>query len=389
MPSIAPRFPTVLRVSARRPRAHAARALSTVLLSACATAAFTACVPANTVPDALPTSAEAVRWPVQTKAHVDLWLHGFGMITTDTTAVPLFRRGYRDSLTVIKNRANAYTTLDANGAELSRTLAATPALTNAQFLVFAFPSWEALSSAITLFLSVEGDPQKAPDEVRAAEVAFLAAQFRTPADRTWLRRFHDGLTDEYTAFYKDYWAAAQRSQGAVTTAVTQLWEQQYRNQFQRFLSNTQQRSGTMLLSLPLGAEGRASSDREGASVVAVTMPGRVEDAREALLVFAHEIVGTTAGSAVNDHTTPAQKRNGESAQLVAFAQVRAGAMLLERIAPELINAYARYYLAQGGHRVASSGTDKERLAALVAAYPLPTELVAGMQRQIDIALGGI
>lgn len=360
-----------------------------MVLSACAAALFAACVPANTVPDALPGPAEGVRWPVQVQPHVDLWLHGFGMITTDTTAVPLFRRGYRDSLTVLKNRANAYTTLDANRAELSQTLAASPALTNAQFLVFAFPSWESLSAAITLFLSVEGDPQRAPDQARAAEVAYLAAQFRTPADRTWLRRFHDGLADEYTAFYRDYWATTQRAQSAVIAAVTQLWEQQYRNQFQRFLSNTEQRNGTMLLSLPLGAEGRAAADREGATVVAVTMPGRVEDAREALLVFAHEVVGSIAGSAVNDNTTPAQKRSGEYSRFVALAQVRAGAMLLERIAPELINAYARYYLAQGGHRVAASGTDKERLAALVAAYPLPTELVAGMERQIDIALGGI
>ncbi len=375
------------RPAARRVGATPSRRIAGLLVLL--GAALSACVPAQTVPDALPGADEAVRWPVQVQSHVDLWLHGFGMITTDTTPVPLFRRGYRDSLTVIKNGTNAYTTLDANRAELSKTLGNTPALTNAQFLVFSFPTWESLSGAIDLFLKLEGDAQRAPNEQSGAEVAFLAAQFPTAADRTWLRRFYDGLTDERNAFYQAYWTRAQRDQTAVLTAVTQLWEQQYRNQFQRFLSNTQQRNGTMVLSLPLGPEGRAASNREGGAVIAVPFPGRVEDAREALLVFAHEVVGSIAGAAVNDNTTPAEKRSGDAARFVALAQVRAGAMLLENIAPELVNAYAQYYLAQGGHRVAARGTDKERLSALAAAYPLPQAVVDGMKRQIEIALGGI
>ena len=348
-----------------------------------------ACVPSSAVPDALPGAPVGARWPVQTAEHVDLWLHGFGLVTTDTTPVPLFRRGYRDSLTVIKNGRNAFTTLDANRAELAQQLAGTPTLRNAQFLVFSFNSWESLARAIETFLRLEGNPQQAPDQQTAAEVAFLAAQFRTPAERTWLRRFHDGLSDEFASFYDDFWRTSQQSQVAVLTEVTRLWESQYRNQFQRFLNNTQQRNGTMLVSLPLGPEGRAATDREGTPVVAVPMPGRVEDAQEALLVFAHEVVGSTAGAAVNDHTTPAEKRNGVADRLVAIAQVRAGAMLLEKIAPELVNAYGRYYLAQGGHTVAARASDAQRLAALVAAYPLPAAIADGMRRQIEIALGGI
>lgn len=348
-----------------------------------------ACVPSSSVPDALPGGPTVARWPVQTAPHVDLWLHSFGLVTTDTTPVPLFRRGYRDSLTVIKNRANAFTTLDANRSELAQQLASTPSLRNAQFLVFSFPTWVSLARAIDVFLQVEGDPQKAPDQQTAAEVAFLAAQFRTPAERTWLRRFYDGVSDEFAGFYDSYWRTTQQEQVAVLTEVTRLWESQYRNQFQRFLSNTQQRSGTMLASLPLGPEGRAATDREGAPVVAVPLPGRVADATEALLVFAHEVVGSTASAAVSDHTTPAEKRNGVADRLIAIAQVRGGAMLLEKIAPELVNGYVRYYLAQGGHPVAARATDAQRLTALVAAYPVPEAIANGMRRQIEIALGGI
>ena len=44
-------------------------------------------------------------WPIKTREHVDLWLHGFAMLSVDTTKVPYFRRGYRDELTVQKNGA--------------------------------------------------------------------------------------------------------------------------------------------------------------------------------------------------------------------------------------------------------------------------------------------
>src|SRR3954469_19327236 len=31
-------------------------------------------------------------WPVKTREHVDLWLHGFALLQEDTTFVPFFRR---------------------------------------------------------------------------------------------------------------------------------------------------------------------------------------------------------------------------------------------------------------------------------------------------------
>ncbi len=347
------------------------------------------CVPSSATPDALPSAPAAARWPVKVQSHVDLWLHGFGMITTDTLPVPLFRRGYRDSMTVIKNRANAYTTLDANRQELAARLGTTPALQNAQFLVFSFPDWESLSGAIDLFLKAEGDPQRAGNQESAAVVGFLGAQFPTVADRQWLRKFYDGVVDERKSFYQTFWTNAQRERAGVLNAVTSLWEQQYRDRFARFLGSTQQRSGEILVSLPLGPEGRAAGGREGQTLVAVPMPGRTQDAREAVIVFAHEVVGSTAGSAVNDNTTPAEKRSGASERFVAYAQVRGGAILLEHIAPELVDSYVRYYLAQGGHRIGTLNTSAQRTAALAAAYPLPTAVLDGMKRQIEIALGGI
>ncbi len=351
--------------------------------------ATAACVPGSSTPEPTPEAAQLVRWPVKTYEHVDTWLHGFAMITSDTTPVPLFRRGYRDSMIVIKNRANAYTSLDGSRAELSARLASTPALVNAQFLVFSFASWDELAAAIDLFLKAEGNPQRATDQTGAAIIGFLGGQFPTPADRTWLRRFFDGLVDERNAFYRASWAAAQRDRASTLTAVTNIWERQYRDRFQRFLNATQQRNGEMVPSLPLGPEGRASGGGTGQSLIAVPLPGRAEDAREAIIVFAHEMVGSTAGTAVTDNVTPAESRMGATGRYVAFAQVRGGLTVLQTLAPELVAPYVRYYLAQGGHRVPNGATDAQYAAALATAYPLPTAIVDAMRRQIEIALGGI
>src|SRR4051812_8458350 len=60
------------------------------------------------------SGAPNVIWPVKTREHVDLWLHGFAMLQEDTTFVPFFKRGYSTNMIVLKNRANVVTQLDAN-----------------------------------------------------------------------------------------------------------------------------------------------------------------------------------------------------------------------------------------------------------------------------------
>lgn len=51
--------------------------------------------------DSLRPVTAGPRWPVKTREHVDLWLHGFALLTDDTAAVPLFDRGYRDRKSVV------------------------------------------------------------------------------------------------------------------------------------------------------------------------------------------------------------------------------------------------------------------------------------------------
>ena len=80
---------------------------------------------------------------------------------------------------------------------------------------------------------------------------------------------------------------------------------------QRFLNNTQQAQGTVLLSLPLDGEGRSQTNGKQSNTITVTFPDRPNDAVEAIYVIAHEAVsGSCATTAVTDNITPEQRRTG-------------------------------------------------------------------------------
>lgn len=332
---------------------------------------------------------QTTRWLVKTSAPIDLWLHAFALLSTDSATVPLYRRGYRDSMTVVKNRLNVLTSLDANRVQLASRMATAGGYLQAQFLPLDVGSWDVLKSFAERFLQYEGEPRRAPDQATAARVAQFASIFPNAADREWLRLFIAGVSDEQQRFFGDEHARVVRARADVITAVDSLWQRTYRTKFERFLTNTGQRSGDIVLSIPIGGEGRTGVGRERQTVVVVPLPQRVEDAHEVLFVFAHEVTGVMVGSVVTDNTTPAQQRAGEADQYVASAQVRAGAMLLERIAPELLDPYMRFYLAQAG-APAAVGESREVLRAHVAQrFSLPAAIADGLVRQIDIVLGGI
>jgi hypothetical protein len=64
-----------------------------VLACAAAAAGAPRAAAAQTPQPGAPQPATA--WPVRTREHVDLWLHGFALVIDDTARVPIFRRGYR------------------------------------------------------------------------------------------------------------------------------------------------------------------------------------------------------------------------------------------------------------------------------------------------------
>jgi hypothetical protein len=352
------------------------------LLSGCATAGTsgtdTSAPPAGTVGQNPTNPADA--WPLKTREHVDLWLHGFAMISDDTTLVPYFRRGYRSEMNALKSRSNSVTQLDANVTKLKARLTVNPGLVNAQFLALYFDSLDELASAVDAFYRADGNPRAASSQQAAETIALLAGYFPAAADRDWARLFVQSLRDEDARFYRSYWDQQQRERAVVFTAVNGIWQGTYRARFQTFLNNTSQAAGEIFLSLPLDGEGRTLSAGKRQNATAVSFPLRSSDAQEAIYVFAHEVVSSLVSTAVRDNITPTEQRMGVGDRYIASGAVRAGALLLQKIAPELVSGYTRYYL-QSANRNSSS--------TLASVFALPDGIRDAISRQLEVVLGGI
>ena len=324
-------------------------------------------------------------WRVTTAEQVDLWLHGFATLTSDTGRVPFFARGYKQQITALKRQRNVYSLLDANQPELSARFATNPALANAQFLAMYFSSFQDIVRATDYFIRSGGNPRAASDPNVQQQIALLAANFRSEADRKWLQLFVQSLEDESKKFYHDYWTGEQQTRGAAFAQAVQQWNSAWYPKLTRFLNNTQQTSGDVILSLPLGGEGRTVNNGKASNIIAVEFPKTIDAAHDVLFAVMHEAVATVVDGVIRDNTTPAEQRSGATAGYVGNAAVRGGAILLQRVAPELVPAYMTYYLSTAG----LAGIAGNPATSFANTFPLPQAIVDAIGREIDVILGGI
>jgi hypothetical protein len=341
--------------------------------------------PPSMPPGPLPSLDSARAWPVRSFQHIDLWLHGFAMLTADTAKVPFFARAYREQMLEVRRTRNIYTTLDANRQQLSDRFTVNPALVNAQFAIFNFESWAEVTRAADLFFRAEGSPSAVMDPGDRRLVAYLANNFRSNADRAWLRMFMQSMEDERARFYDAYWMAERNSRNAALNQLETLWSTIYRSRFQRFLLHSRLGDGSLVPSMVLGGEGRAVFSTVDGNAVAVTYPATADRAVEAIYVFAHEVVARVVEQALGDNLTPAQARAGDGEKYAPMASVRAGAALLQRISPDDVAGYMRYYLRIAG--IAAPAGDPTSL--FTSTFALPDVVVEGIRKQIEAVLSGI
>jgi hypothetical protein len=367
-------------------------------LAAVALLSSIGCAPAGTTTTSSPTPAPAggastqggttplvqATWPVRTREHVDLWLHAYAMLTSDSTLVPYFRRGYRDQMVALRRQRGVTSLLDANRARLLQRLAVQPSLaTGPQFMPFYFASWDQLRQVVDLFIRAGGNPRATNDAALQQYFAVLGSAFQSAADREWLRLFVEAADDESRKFYHDYWLAESRARAGTVARIDSAWQRSWRPAFQRFLNNTQQQNGEVYLSLPLDGEGRTVHFTKVQNAVAVGLPD-AQSMEGVLYTFAHEVAGSVASTAIEDNTTPADRRAGTTARYEQSAAVRAGALLLERVMPGAVPGYMRYYLQSSGRSAPT-----EPRAAFTSTFAVPDAINDAIARQLEVILGGI
>lgn len=355
--------------------------------------------PAPTAPQSI--SQEVIGqtpWPVKTRYVVDLWLHGYAMLETDSSGVPDFRRDYRDAMVVAKNSRNITTQLDDNTDALRRGLRRNPELILGQELVLKEQSWEEMGNDIAAFLTT-GDAASSgkssqpsilstwkrashPSAETTDMMTALGRVYRTDADRAWLKMFALSLTDEHSKFYEQYWRERQRTMRPVLAAVDSQFSQRYLKLFRSYLRGVQLPTGEILLSLPLDGEGRTYL--AGQHSVAIGFPASADSSIEAVFMFAHQAAGVVAVQAVQEETTPAEQRSGVADRYVTPAEVRGGAMLLQRAIPDLVAGYERHYLDAARVPVSGSNVD----TTFVRVFPLRQSMIDAMDRKLDSAVRG-
>ncbi len=326
----------------------------------------------------------SAQWSLATREPVDVWLHGYALVHDDSSAVPLYRRGYRADVAAAKGAASVVTDLDVNVDKLRETMRAVPSLMGGQFLALEFVTWGDMRSAIQLWLDTEGDPRRlrTPDDLNRA--GKVAAYFPDARSRDWLRLFVLGLDDEYTKYFRATWATEQAARAATLGAAQRIWRDSLYPSLRTFLGNSQLGGGTIVPSFVLGGEGRTVTPSRATNVITTGLPASDTAAWGIAYVFVHEAASTVAAAAVRDHTTPAQQRSGEAEAYSAVALVRGGALLLEKAMPNKVEDYMRFYLTAAGKPVAG-----EVRAAFAATFALPAPMLAGIKAQIDIVWGGI
>lgn len=326
-------------------------------------------------------------WPIKTREHVDLWLHGYALLTDDTSHVPLFRKGYRDSLIVVRNAARQTSRLDSDRAALQATLTATPALVNGQFYAQHFTNYGTLRVSLKQLTQSKGRVESARDREQQAMLALAANYFGTAPMREFAEMFSAALQDESERFFHANWLETQRARAGVIARADSLWRTAWFPKLAGFLRGTGQRSGEIIVSPVVEGEGRTITvDPTMGSSMVVTLPPSADRTVEVLYGIVHEVVGTFAANAVKENLTPRQTSAGGADRLQTAAALRAGALLLQRTLPAELEGYARFYLRQLGRPVPASGS---ALAALVAAAPLSADMLETMNKQLDLFLGGL
>jgi hypothetical protein len=330
------------------------------------------------------TTVRSVAWPIRSRENLDLWLHGFAMISNDSSPVPMFRVGYRETLTAARTKAGVVTDLDVNHDMLAKRLRENPALVNAQFLALPFATWGEFAALIDDFAKADGNPKKAKTREEGVFFGVFGKVFPAKADREFARVLANSLTNESNLFFHTWWVNEMRRRENTLAAIDSIWHRAMFPKLQGFLNHSQQPTGDLILSVTLEGEGRTASDVRDRPQVAVGYPDSPDHAMDAIYAFAHEIVGPLTGPAVDDNTTPAEKRSGIATAISSYALVRGGELLLAHISPELANGYARFYLHTAG-----VSFDGDPMPSFARAFPIPIPMLNSIERQISISLGGI
>jgi hypothetical protein len=322
-----------------------------------------------------PARAEAAsNWVVARDPFVDLWFHCLAVIRYDGYgALGLYDTRYADRVKDAKARARITTTLDQRAVELRRSLAADSAFEVLHFLPLYFVGKDPSVVLPALRAALHDSPRETYAGSVASTAALIAAALPTARQRAVLIALIDAANGEWTSFLRTDRLTQAANDRQTVVALQAAWNDRFVAPLSAYLTATNVRRGTILISPAIGGEGRIVRGPGGAVIIAVG--SRVGGSDTAPLLAA---VRELSFPLLDRLRAPLVERATRvtAAKARDAAAVRAGALVLEAIDPSLAADYRRLFVALIG-----GGT-------LEQAYPLDHEAEIELRHLVTSAIHG-
>lgn len=357
-------------------RRGGAAVLAAMWLAACAT---TKGIPEGPVfPELRPG-----RWAVRHSAPVDLWYHGLAIVGFGRDApLPLYGPDYADMIRAVKEAAGVYpSALDRQAETFRLRFERDRAFQSLHFGALHFRTVGEMDEVVGMVVEGGGKAQQLSDPRLALAAQWFASSFPRRAQRELLGRWVDALREEWNAFYFDYWERLNGELASQVQALDARWNSAYGPRLGALLSYLLLDEGTIFVVPALGPEGRSFPLDRRENWIAVAWDPERDSPDAPLHRAVREICFAFSSDVVTESTTQEEQRT-EGARFDAMAAVRAGAIVLERVAPDLVPGYRDTFVRAVGR---SGDTEAE----FAAAFPLPDRVVDGLERRVDFLLSGL
>ena len=296
---------------------------------------------------------EAAQWVVRRDAFAELWYHGLATVGADAYGpLPLYSASHARALREAKRARGLSTRLDSSARALRAVFAGDSSFDALHFVPLYFVGVDpdaalaALREALTGRQAVKAVPLALAARALAVTRPILGAR-----NRQAVLAFVDALAIEWRLVVRDE-RATWRPSPRMLGELQQDWDSRFAPPLSRYLADGGRSRGTIVVVPALGREGRVVSLRDGASVVMVgadSVAG-VDDAP--LFAAVRELAFSLLDELPPARLTASFDRlDAEREREVAA--VRGGAILLDAVAPSLVESYSRVFVAGfagGGNR---------------------------------------
>ena len=325
-------------------------------------------------------------WVVRSEPHIDLWYHALAVVGVEGLgALPMYESGYPARIRMAKEAKGVYPTpLDRIAGRVRSAVQRDPAFEVLHFLPVYFAGsgrLEMMEALQAVAVQRSGVPSIGASRARFGATA-VASVLTSPEQRAILGELVQALGQEWDLFYGEYWQGQLEEGRGSVGALQDRWSRDFLPSLDPFLRRVSLDGGVLLLSPPVGPEGRVFAGDPGNrhdNVVVVGIASEDSGADEPLFAAVREICFPAVRRAL-DRVELEFSSRAQGDETSSWAAVRCGEALLERYLPERLSSYRESALRLRGNEWEGRGEAED---ALRAAFPIDLQLERALIEEIN------